>query len=139
MTPREHSKALRAVRQAWEDGKEIEFNNKHDESGWLLYKGEAPDWYNKAIEWRVKAEPKLRPWRTEEVPVGALYRNKNSKNRSLIVAGIDHHRFPIRVIGQLKDTEIAGDRLDTAFANREWKWPHEPETAWRPCGVEVAT
>jgi hypothetical protein len=93
MTPREHSKSLRAVREAWEDGKEIEFNNKHDESGWLLYKGESPDWYNKAIEWRVKAMATYRQWELHEVPVGAIV--QFIQQRCLILSAATYHDVAI--------------------------------------------
>ena len=139
MTPREHSKSLRAVREAWEDGTEIEFNNKHDASGWLLYKGESPDWYNKAIEWRVKAEPTYRQWFSNEIPVGAVIRNKTIGNyRAIIIAVWDDGqiiRIANNVIDQCAPTLLRED-AGKMFTHREWKWPHEPETAWRPCGVE---
>jgi hypothetical protein len=141
MTSRERSKALRPVRTAWEDGNEIEFNNKHDESGWLIYKGESPDWYNKAIEWRVKTAPMYRQWFANEVPLGAVLRNKKSGDyRALIVATWQDGQI-IRVANNdgSNKPELLREDADTMLTYREWKWPHEDDNAWRPCGVEEET
>jgi hypothetical protein len=34
--------------------------------------------------WRIKPEPNLRPWKPEEVPVGAMVRNIGTRSRYLI-------------------------------------------------------
>ena len=80
------------------------------------------------FEYRIKpAAPTLRPWRPEEVPVGALIRNKNrdsEQNRYLIIA----------VNG---DYVAAGRRmyehLNVLFNNSEHSLDHGK--TWLPCGV----
>jgi len=41
--------------------------------------------------WRIKPEPKLRPWKPEEVPVGALLKRKlwDKNKHPLVILGVD--------------------------------------------------
>lgn len=71
---------------------------------------------------RVKYENNLRPWRLEEVPVGAQVRFRGSKKVFLITSSYG----PVKTSYGLYDT-------DTLLIHWEWKWGHETE--WKPCGV----
>ena len=79
--------------------------------------------------YEITTEPKLRPWKMEEVPVGAVLQAK---------AG----GFYGTIIGAWEDD---GDVWVDWFGNKHkaidltlsfhWRYPHETE--WKPCGVEV--
>ena len=66
---------------------------------------------------RPKPSPKLRPWKPEEVPVGALAVHRQSNNGRFII----------------QDATTQDTR--TLCNSWLWRWPHEPESANRPCGV----
>jgi hypothetical protein len=132
MTPREYAKANREVGNAWEDGKTIQYNT--DREYWQDYFGDLrPNFANRCIQWRIKPEPpqpKYRPFIHTEVPVGAEVRYKNNEQsvRFLIITNTETAMFGY-------NTHCSYNEL---LRDSEYKWPHEPETAWRPCGVEVA-
>lgn len=61
--------------EAWLLGKRIQ--HKHYSSGeWMDLESEHPWFVNEEYVWRPAPEPKLRPWKPEEVPKNALYRRK---------------------------------------------------------------
>lgn len=54
--------------QAWIDGKPIEYTGDPT-NHWTKFSGEEPPHFNTPIwHWRPAPEPKLRPWKPEEVP-----------------------------------------------------------------------
>lgn len=78
----------------------------------------------------------IRPWKPEEVPVGAVVRLKRQPlSARLIVAwtGFEpvYNRSP-EVLGRIY---VPYD-IDYTDADCEWRWPHEADDAWRECGVE---
>jgi hypothetical protein len=94
---------------------------------------ERPSFWDPEREWRIKPEPpqpKFRPFTHTEIPVGAVLRYKNNQQsvRFVIISSQEHGMFGYNT--HCSYNELLGDC--------EYKWPHEPETAWRPCGVEVA-
>ena len=118
---------------AWADGKTIECKRKdgeswgHDSTGtmslvwdWSTFDtgtmSLAWDW--STFDYRVKPEPKLRPWTADEVPLGAQLRYKGDTSRSLL--GI-----------------TATDEI-----RKEWLAEREHSIdggkTWLPCGVEEA-
>ena len=133
MTPREYAKQNRHIGEAWEEGKAIQYmslaSNQWDDHT----RDTRPSFGNPAVKWRIKPEPpqpKYRPFIHTEVPVGAEVRYKGNQQscRQLIVSSQEHGMFG------------CGSKCSypALLETKEWKWPHEPETAWRPCGVEVA-
>lgn len=88
----------------------IAFPGQYSESpsGWLLY-----------------TEPKLRPWKPEEVPVGAWMREKNGGLPSLIVAvtGRTLHRGH-------------GDSIQFDYALNHYEHSTDNGVTWKPCGIE---
>jgi hypothetical protein len=111
--------------QAFVDGKIVE---RYSDIGndWIQITDPAFD--DKACNYRIRPEPKLRPWKIEEVPVGAVMREKLGTCMSIMLAsstnGIDVW------------IDLPSDRINNAGAlsNYEWRYPHETE--WKPCGVE---
>jgi len=136
MTPRERSKALRQVREAWEDGKAIEYRYTDSEI-WNRYPSDSPDFHNTALDWRVKAAPTYRKWLPHEIPVGATLRPKSASAFRTLILGVSRYGEIIRLAcgSDKHPQEISREDavICTAF---EWKWPHEDDNAWRPCGVE---
>ncbi len=78
--------------------------------------------------YRRKPEPKLRAWRWDEVPVGAVFRRKGeetyealctlSTSSGTIYIGISDFTAPVLLL------------------DFEWHWPGPVAFVWMPCGVE---
>lgn len=76
--------------------------------------------------YRIRPQPKLRPWKPEEVPVGAQLRARLSRARSLIV-GVDSRQLYC-------GTPPTFCPLEMAFENFEHSL--DGGKTWLPCGVE---
>jgi hypothetical protein len=76
---------------------------------------------------RIKPEPKLRPWKPEEVPVGALIRAKlrDSEHNRYLLSGVNGYHV------------IAGrgmyESVEEVFNSHEHSLDHGK--TWQPCGV----
>jgi hypothetical protein len=81
-----------------------------------------------ATNWELYEEPKptLRPWRLEEVPVGALTKLKDEDNETLMIVGV-------RALGALLAQDNGAYPLGTLLALRV----HSTDggKTWHPCGV----
>ena len=131
MTPREHSKALRHVREAWEDGKEIQYRvdpNIGNDS-WHPYIGNCPDFGNTAIQWRFKPTSKLRAWKPEEVPVGAITMTNDDSFEVLQIVGRNG-------IGCLLAHGCCAYSFEGMLMLR--RYSIDGGKTWHPCGVEEA-
>lgn len=99
----------------------------------LLHKGEWKDISEflanyPPTHYRIKPETKLRPWKREEVPVGALARNK--------IRDSEHNKYVI----------VSLNGNDISFGRAEWKsiekmfdeCEHSTDggKTWKPCGVK---
>lgn len=117
MTPKE-TKQMLPIMTAFANGETVEHCSQNQ---WTVV--EDPGWGDVPSCYRIK--PKLRPWKPDEVPVGAIIRAREGYKRLVITE--------VNAIGW-----TAGG-LTYAFGElrqfTEWKWPQEPETAWRPIGV----
>ena len=74
--------------------------------------------------YRPKPEPKIRPWKQEEVPVGALLKRKGEKETFLIVEAIHNDvRF--------------GQKCRQLYSNLISNYVHSIDQGktWQPCGV----
>jgi len=80
--------------------------------------------------YRLHTEPKLRPWRPEEVPVGALMRTKGGNGVPWVILGVSV-RNTIQFPGG--DNAIHGDDFNQAMTLREHSIDHGK--TWAPCGV----
>lgn len=94
------------------------------------FRWEDTDFIDPAIpadRYRIKPTPTLRPWRPEEVPVGALVRNKQRDS--------EHNRYLIIAVNG--DYVAAGrgmyEHLNILFNNSEHSLDHGK--TWLPCGV----
>lgn len=82
---REHWKKMLPIIEAFVEGKTVEYLYAHE---WTpVTPGDDEITFNKdAHRYRIKPEPKYRPWRPEEVPVGSVVKNVNTGLRSVILA-----------------------------------------------------
>lgn len=92
---------------------------------------------------RVKPEPKYREWKLEEFPVGAVARrtNKNLNQTPQVIVGADYLSSSTREVHMpCAIMRFESKEYTTAtylLKGWEWKWAHEDDLAWRPCGVPV--
>lgn len=70
---------------------------------------------------RIKPEPKLRPWKPEEVPVGAIVKTKDGKVRGMIT-GVGEYGI---VVGNCSNA-FQASKIFSEFEQLDGK----------PCGVE---
>ena len=92
--------------------------------------------------YRIKPESRLRPWKPEEVPVGALLRRKFNPKREAVIVGVSVSGFAphVKLCGNL-DASVSehlkdlftyhgghnGDMMEYSLDNGK---------TWLPCGVE---
>jgi len=127
MTQREYAKANRHIGEAWEDGKDVQHTDLY-EYGWFDWTlPHRPGFYDTRLMWRVKPEPKLRPWTAEEVPVGAIYRN------------ICQKQIGWATIAEINDTGFwfTNNREHHKFDVLMLLYAHSTDggKTWNPCGV----
>lgn len=131
----EAGKYLPLVKAAAE-GKTIQYCKK-EWGRWVDCAPHSRVWFDGTVEYRIKPERTLRPWKPEEVPVGCLLRDEWGK-------------------AVLTHTEGIGDMLcicapDTSSTEPWRKWyvvqAHDIPSlmhsldggkTWKPCGVEDA-
>ena len=109
--------------QAWQRGEEIQIETH---TGWFGVID--PKWEFATCRYRIAPKPKekkLRPWKPEEVPVGALMR---IKGHEYFAAIIEANTTKV-CYGRYGD--ITYDRLD------ECEHSNDGGKTWKPCGVEV--
>lgn len=112
--------------EAWWDG-ELEF--LYAEGGWRPA-NRCPHNESDTARYRIRPKPRLRPWKPEEVPVGAELRSvANRELRCLIVAS---GKEVLTVVGNT----IQHFTFERAFEGGE----HSTDggKTWKPCGVEEA-
>lgn len=116
--------------RAHRDGKCVEFRFKHREDDWLrvdgLFNGNEIEYLHSTYEFRIKPEPKLRPWRPEEVPVGAQYRGDgwNLSERRLISQVYNNN------------VEVGNSTFTLNELLAMGKHSLDNGKTWHPCGVE---
>jgi len=131
---KEQAKKAASVMLAWADGKTIECKRKdgeswgHDSTGTMSLAWDwstfdtgtmslAWDW--STFDYRVKPEPKLRPWTADEVPLGAWMRFKRNPQDRVLIGWVS----------------VQADR-DLWLGEREHSI--DGGKTWLPCGVEEA-
>ena len=86
----EETKEAIRVMQAFVDGNEVEFKNRHQLTNGLPLWVPAPNpvwnWIDDIKSFRIKPTAKLRPWTADEVPLGAWIRYKRALHDRSILA-----------------------------------------------------
>lgn len=112
----------------WEPGQRWQWR-KNGSSEWCDI-GTDPVWDWLRDEYRRKPEPQLRAWKTEEVPIGALIRMKNSQHgRTVILFAFD---------GEIWDGTPTGygrEKYNTQRALELYEHSLDFGKTWHPCGV----
>lgn len=115
--------------QAWIDGKPIEYTGDPT-NHWTKFRGEEPPHFNTPIwHWRPAPEPKLRPWKPEEVPLDAWYRGKNGIAFRIAFADLGESAIA-KTVANANGGHVT---LDHVF--KEWTHSTDGGKTWAPCGV----
>jgi hypothetical protein len=114
---RQEAKELLPIMQAYADGKTIEF--WCPPKGWVSLDMDEPIFAQDPDRYRIKPEPKLRPWNMPEVPIGALARKKDGTMRTIICTATPH------------GTNL-GNYADTL---RCFEYSDDYGGSWKPCGI----
>jgi hypothetical protein len=118
---RQEAKELLPVIQAWADGKAILIDGEE-----LVI--ESPTFSSKPELYQIKPEPKLRPWRPEEVPLGAWFRMCEGGWRLGMVA-VAHSAVVIGVTATRQEAvsfEVLRDQYEHSIDGGK---------TWHPCGI----
>ena len=113
---KEQTREAAAVMVGWADGKEVQYRSLFSDVWEDVGEDSNQAWNWTAFLYRLKPAVTLRPWTSDEVPLGAWMRNKTN-DRWIIV------------------------HIQYSSANRA-KWLDEYEHStdggltWKPCGVE---
>lgn len=122
--------------QALADGRDLQFKTKSDpdtETCWvtLLPRHGSADWFNEDDflnrMFRIKPEPKLRPWKAEEVPVGAMV--KSDGGGRYVILGADTAGIAVP----------RGDGVewrDYLITLNSYTHSTDGGKTWLPCGVQ---
>ncbi len=132
------------VMQAFVDGKTVEVGRRSIRKGleWIeLPQSEEPFWHWQDSDYRIKPEPELRPWKPEEVPVGALLRSTQLLATLILNVFKDkttgYYCLGFSAYSSFKDCCVSrymflGD-LVTSIEKFEHSTDHGK--TWLPCGV----
>ena len=119
---KEESIEAGSVMIAWANGKIIQWRRR-DQNEWHKIYIDSPgiilSWDWDEFEYRVKPEPKLRPWTADEVPLGAWMRFKHNPQDRVLIGWVS----------------VQADR-DLWLDEREHTI--DGGKTWLPCGVEEA-
>lgn len=129
---REQWKERLPVIQAWVEGKTIQFQFQvQGITNYYWFDLEAnspPNFGEQHLRWRIKPEPKLRPWKPEEVPVGSLIRQLKRDS--------EHNRYMLSSVNgdSIHWGQYGYTSLSEALNVCEYSPDHGK--TWLPCGVE---
>ena len=119
---KEQSREAGSVMIGWANGKTIQWRRR-DQNEWFDVEPACTatilSWDWDEFEYRVKPEPKLRPWTADEVPLGAWMRFKRNPQDRVLIGWVS----------------VQADR-DLWLDEREHST--DDGKTWLPCGVEEA-
>lgn len=120
---KENAKDFLPLVQALAEGKTIQLasgNHWYDVN---------PDFTCPPSKYRIKPDPKLRPWKPDEVPVGALYRACGQTEFKQMILGVSPSG-----IKTTASMEI-GQNYKPDHMLREYEHSLDHGKTWLPCGV----
>ena len=119
-----------AVMQAARDGKQIEWR-RHSGGDW---EQTTPVWNWNVCDYRIKPEPKLRPWKPEDVPMPCILRpmGGNSHQAMWLVLTVSSSGVATA------DCHVKGETRLASFEALLLHNEHSTDggKTWKPCGVE---
>ena len=129
--PQEESEAAK-FRALWEQGKKVEFSFDNGQSWlpicYLFLNIDNNAYLDKNYVFRLAQEPILRPWKPEEVPVGALIRTKSCCNYPSLILCVNVEAITISNFNPVQ--------LKVRLENlTEYEHSLDHGVTWLPCGV----
>lgn len=136
---RERATELEAngVLPAWRHGRKLQWDHKESVGGWKPVLSLNPLFHVQELIFRVEPQVKIRPWKAEEVPVGAVMRHKDwVGSGNLLITGVWDDcvmwMTPANRLVELQFQKMVEDG---------WEYSIDPvgtpqsKRTWRPCGV----
>ena len=115
-------KHLELVAAWWENKLEIcRFGTKWEDSKL------PPDPLADPDHFRIRPQPKLRPWKPEEVPVGAIVRFVDGRSYRSLIISVGEYAFAHGIDNVGVTFDVALSRLEHSLDSGK---------TWKPCGVE---
>lgn len=127
MTPNERLKMLLPVITAFANDKDIQVQESN--GTWTTFKG-VPDFWFEKWNWRIKPEPSHRPWKPEEVPVGAFIRPK-------YITHTDVFMIIGRSCEQIYTSGTYYSNIKTVIAFQKYEHSTDNGKTWHPCGIAI--
>lgn len=123
---RERAKELLPIIKAFSEGREVQF---------IGYDGK---WcsgidlsFEKNTEYRIKPESSYRPWKPEEVPVGAILKSQNKQE--FIIMGRNGGDVGVVLISEIN--KVTGRWQ--SFSTLHCTYSTDNGKTWLPCGVLI--
>lgn len=129
----QRAKELLPIITAFAEGKTIQTSYNPNESDWSDLTDKSDVEFSNDLHYRIKPTPTLRPWRPEEVPVGALLRHRT----------VTFMHSPVTMI-----LSVRGDWIGFVCAetfkltdmlceniNKSYEHSLDHGKTWLPCGV----
>lgn len=116
-----------AVIRAHQQGRQLQYSSH---GAWFDVEG-TPLFNFATHDYRIKPEPRLRPWKPEEVPMPAVLRSRDGQIRWLILS------VSMCGVATANSTECGQTAIASFEALRECN-EHSTDggKTWHPCGVE---
>lgn len=122
---REHWKSMLPIITAFAEGKRVQFHQ--DKEVWINLKKNV-DFQEHPSNYRIAPEPKLRPWKSEEVPLGAWVRYKKPTTHT--------GKWLITGVGDSGEIGVAGWYFYTnTYLLDQYEHSTDGGKTWLPCGV----
>lgn len=121
------SEEMIVVIKAHAEGKKIECS-RADQCGSVWTQTHSPAWNFVDYDYRIKPEPKIRPWIREEVPVGMLVRYKGTQGIYLILGVREDACYEVII--------AFGVRYTRAEMLEFFDYSPDHGKTWKICGVE---
>jgi hypothetical protein len=118
---REQAEQMWPIIKAFGEGKTVQYNSPC--GGWENI--QEPQFFEAPVSYRINPEYHLRPWKPEEVPVGALIKNRFLRS---MILGCDNN-------GTCYVSHTAANFITGELLN-DWEYSLDHGKTWLPCGVE---
>ena len=122
---REQTKEAICVMQAYVDGEEVQYSPKQGKGSYFWTTTDNPLWNWEHYDYRIKPTPVLRPWTSDEVPLGAWLRHRGQGRKAVIIDVTFDQQIGIH-----------GSYFSPQFVLAYCEHSLDGGKTWLPCGVE---
>lgn len=130
---RKQAKEFLPIIQAYAEGKNVQAIDTADPND--KWEDVKEPYFSTSLEYRIKPEKKLRPWKPEEVPVGAQVKPINVSHTDIaIIIGRSSLDDKSYVYLPNDFTWFKRDRYMSAY--KDYVYSTDNGKTWNPCGVE---